>query len=214
MRLRRSLLASSFVVCTVGAAHAQEPPPRIGPYVVDVSAVFPRFSDDPALALSRGLATTDLPGAGLGLDLAGHVYVLKWKAVTLGLGGQLLLAHARKESAAGVEVAGGGVTERLTSFMTQLSLNFGTGDGWSYISGGFGPSTWSIVADGSSSLPADHERISTVNYGGGARWFIKKHIAFHFDVRVHILSPGAPTETMPGSPRTAMFMVGAGVSLK
>jgi hypothetical protein len=210
----RSLLTLLFVVCAARAAHAQEPPPRIGPYVVDVRAAFPRFPSDSILAASRGLTTSDLPNAGLGLDLNAHVYLLKWKAVTFGLGGQLLLARARIESTTATEVAGGGVTERLTSFTPQLSLNFGTGNGWSYISGGVGPSIWSIVPDGSSHQPADDERLNTFNYGGGARWFIRPHLAFHFDVRLHIIAPGAPSDTLPGSPRTQLLIIGAGASFK
>ena len=48
---------------------------------------------------------------------------------------------------------------RRLTFTPQLSLNFGTGDGWSYISGGLGPSIWSIVPDGAQPLPADDERL-------------------------------------------------------
>jgi len=214
MPVRRLFFVLSFVVCIAGAAHAQSPPPRIGPYVVDVRAAFPRFPIDDVLAQSRGLTTSDLPGAGLGLDVNAHVYVFKWKAVTVGLGGQLLLARARVESNGTTEVAGGGVTERLTSFTPQLSLNFGTGDGWSYISGGLGPSIWSVVPDGRPSQAADEERLNTVNYGGGARWFIRPHVAFHFDIRLHIIAPGSPTDTLPGGPRAQLLIVGAGVSFK
>jgi hypothetical protein len=201
-------------VCAARAAHAQGPPPRIGPYVVDVRLAFPRFPIDPVLAESRGLTTGDLPGAGLGLDFNGHVYLFKWKAVTVGLGGQLLIARARVESKPTAIVAGGGVSERLTSITPQLSLNFGSGDGWSYISGGVGPSIWSLVPDGAPEQAADNERLNTFNYGGGARWFIRRHMAIHFDIRVHVIAPGAPTDMLPGSPRTQLFIVGAGVSLK
>ena len=63
----------------------------------------------------------------------------------------------------------------------QLSLNFGNGNGWSYLSVGIGRSLWSITPDGAQSRPIDEEPIRTINYGGGARWFIKPHLAFSLD---------------------------------
>jgi len=32
--------------------------------------------------------------------------------------------------------------------------------------------------------------VRTFNYGGGARWFAKPHLAFHVDVRLHAIDPG------------------------
>ena len=94
------------------------------------------------------------------------------------------------------------MTERYSTLAPQLSFNFGSGNGWSYISGGIGRSIWSIVPDGLDPLPADQERLKTINYGGGARWFIKNHLAFSFDVRFYATSPSESFEFLPGSPRT------------
>ena len=47
------------------------------------------------------------------------------------------------------------ITERFTSIAPQLSFNFGGKRGWSYLSGGIGPSTWSVVPDGSAPLAVD-----------------------------------------------------------
>ena len=33
-------------------------------------------------------------------------------------------------------------------------------------------------------------RLKTINYGGGARWFAKAHVAFSFDVRFYAINPG------------------------
>ena len=57
-------------------------------------------------------------------------------------------------------------------------------------------------------------RCQTVNYGGGARWFIKKHLAFSLDVRFYEIKDGTPIPPVPGSPRTTLFIIAAGVSLK
>ena len=54
----------------------------------------------------------------------------------------------------------------------QLSFNFGTSDGWSYLSVGAGTARVNAEATGSS---------SAINAGGGARWFMKRHLAVGFD---------------------------------
>ena len=41
-----------------------------------------------------------------------------------------------------------------------------------------------------SDYPPDDEPLNTINYGGGARWFIKPHVAFSFDVRFYAINPG------------------------
>lgn len=207
-----SVAATAALASPVGA---QEPPPPIGPFVIDIRGTFPQFTNDLQLAQSRGLVQLELPGVGLGLDVGAHVYVFKWHAMTVGVGGQLTAGRAHSSAAAisGVEVSRA-VTERFTSLGTQLSFNFGTGDGWSYLSGGIGTSKWSVVPDAGAPLPVDDDRLRTLNYGGGARWFIKPHLAFHFDVRVHAIDPGRPEFGLPGSPRTAMLILGAGISIK
>jgi hypothetical protein len=201
-----------FTFASFSSVAAQEPPPRIGPFVHDVHGTIPNFPDDPQLAGSRGLPQADLPGVGLGVHAGAHIYVFKWKAMTVGLGGSVAgaRAHASGKGALGAQA----VTETFAHGAPELSFNFGSGNGWSYISGGIGLSTWSIVPDGSLPSAADEERLRTINYGGGARWFIKKHLAFSFDARFYQIDPGTPTIFGPGSPRTTLLMAGAGISVK
>src|SRR5689334_13923793 len=78
-----------FVVIAVLAAvlpptvSAQdEPPPPIGPFVLDLHGILPSFPDDPQLAESRGMLVSELPGRALGIYAAAHFYPYKWKAVT------------------------------------------------------------------------------------------------------------------------------------
>lgn len=195
---------------------AQEPPPRIGPFVVDVHGTVPRFpSDDPQLAASRALTLDELPGSGLGMHAGAHVYVFKWRAITFGLGADVTVARSRRrggETAYGI--VGRSTTERFMHAAPQLSFNFGDGDGWSYLSGGIGTSTWSIVPDGQPKAAPDVQRLKTINYGGGARWFIKRHLAFSFDVRFYAIDPSEPIPGLPNGPRTTLLMMGAGVSVK
>jgi hypothetical protein len=209
------LAAFALTLSTGARVEAQDPPPPIPRIVVDLRGSFPRFPRDPQLAASRGLEIGELPGGGLGLDAGAHLALFKWKAVTFALGGHLTLGRAQS-SALNVEnqPIRRAVMQRFTSVTPQLSLNFGTGDGWSYLSGGIGPATWSVVPVGAPMQEADQERLRTVNYGGGARWFIKRHVAFTLDVRFHDLDPGSPRGGRPGSPRARLVIMGAGMSLK
>src|SRR5262245_10258981 len=94
MRLSRLVLVSTFLVFGAVNALAQEPPPPIGPLVIDVRGTVPRFEQSDQLAQSRGLVLAELPKTGFGLDAGLHFYVFKWKAVTFGLGGQVTLGRA------------------------------------------------------------------------------------------------------------------------
>ena len=95
----------------------------------------------------------------------------------------------------------------------QLSLNFGNGSGWSYLSAGLGQTTWSLATDDLVDYPPNSDSLKTLNYGGGARWFIKPRLAFSFDVRFYAISPGF-AYIFQGTPRTTLLIIGAGVSLK
>jgi hypothetical protein len=206
------LLCQTVLLAMNGSALAQDEPRPIGRFALDLRGSFPGFPSEPSLAESRGLDARELPGRGLGADAGVHLYLLTWKAVTVGIGGQVTVAtaHASGASAAGVRP----VTTRFTSMAPQLSLNFGGRDGWSYVSVGRGTSTWSIVPEGEIRGPADRERLRTFNYGGGARWFAQPHLAFTFDVRFWEVAPGTPHLERPGSPRTTLLILSAGISVK
>jgi hypothetical protein len=195
---------------------AQDPPPKIGPFVIDLQGTAPGFpSDDQQLADSRGVLLQELPGRGFGLHAGAHVYVLRWKAVTFGLGADLTMSRSHQKPPQITEtVFGRPVTERFTHLAPQLSFNFGDGDGWSYLSGGIGTATWSLVPDGEPPQAPDSERLQTINYGGGGRWFIKRHLAFSFDVRFYAVNPTTPLPGRPNGPRTTLLSMGAGISVK
>jgi hypothetical protein len=210
----RVAVAIALMLCAVApAVHAQEPPPRIPLVVVDLHGAFTNFPNTQGVADSRGLSVDQLPGAAPGADLALHLYPLRWRAITFGIGGQISFERAHHTPTA-ADVASAPTTERFVTGGPQLSFNFGTGTGWSYISGGIGRAVWQIVPDGAAPQDADQARLKMNNYGGGARWFMKKHLAFSFDVRFYAISPGPSTLAMPASPRTRLLIVGAGVSLK
>jgi len=210
-----ALLLTLVWLSLASRAAAQEPPPKIGPFALDVQGTVPRFPDDDQLVQSRDLLASEMPGAGFGLHASANVYVFTWKAVTFGLGADAAFARGhRSAQPISATTTGRPVTERFMHLAPELSFNFGTGDGWSYLSGGIGRSIWSIVPDGRDPLNADRERLETINYGGGARWFVKPHLAFSVDARFYAIYPGTPDGGRPGSPRTTLLIVGAGISVK
>ncbi len=195
-------------------ALGQEPPPRIPIAALDLHVTVPKFPNNPALAASRSMNVAELPGSGFGLHGVVTLYPLKWRAVTFGIGGEVTANRSRSSSPAG-NPALRGAEEKFLSAAPQLSFNFGSGRGWSYLSGGIGVSQWSLIPDDRADpFPSDSERLKTINYGGGARWFAKPHLAFSFDVRFYAINPGSPYLGNPGSPRTTLVIVGAGISLK
>jgi hypothetical protein len=212
--------ASALALVLVFVPHralAQDPPPPIPWVVVDLHGSIPRFpSEDAQLAESRNMQIAELPGSGLGAQIGLHIYPLHTRIVTIGLGGELAIGRARQSPAA---VTATGVTalraseERITSLSPQLSLNFGNGSGWSYLSGGLGTTTWYLATDDLGDYPPNSDRLKTLNYGGGARWFIRPHLAFSFDVRFYAISPGF-AYIFPATPRTTLLVIGAGVSVK
>jgi hypothetical protein len=209
------LILGSFT----SAAFAQDPPKPIPWAVVDLHASIPRFpTDDPDLGASRNMNVVELPGAGLGAQVGLHLYPLHTRVITIGVGGELMMGRARQTPAAGLTLPDGvtplrAAEERITSFAPELSLNFGNGSGWSYLSAGLGQSIWSLSTDDLGDYPPNHDKLKTFSYGGGARWFIKPHVAFSFDARFYVISPGF-AYIFQATPRTTLFIIAAGVSLK
>src|SRR2546425_1455884 len=164
----------TLVMCLTFSSRvrAQEPPPRLGPFVVDFHGTFPTFPNDVVqLANSRGLSLAELPGLGIGVDLGAHVYLLKWRAVTFGIGGELTFgrAHSMPSTAAGQTTGLQPVRERFISAAPQLSFNFGTGHGWSYLSGGIGRAVWAHHPAGEEPGDAALERPAAFDHCGGAQ---------------------------------------------
>lgn len=212
----RVFVISLFILAAVvraRPARAQDPPPRIGPFVVDLHGTFLGFPEDQVVADSRGMTLAELPGSGLGVQVGIHVYPVRWKAITFGVGGEFARISARQTPAEGV-VGVRSAEERFTSLTPQISFNFGTGHGWSYVSAGFGSSTWSVVPQGQDAYPPDSDDVKTLNYGGGARWFAKPHVGFSFDLRVYAINPGSAAFKFPQRLRTSLMMVGVGISVK
>jgi hypothetical protein len=147
------------------------------------------------------------------IQAGAHIYFFRLKAITFGVGAEVATGRSSQTVAAPSTLAP--TVEHFSTFSPQLSFNFGNGHGWSYLSGGVGRAQWAIVPVGQENGPADLEVLKTLNYGGGARWFAKPHLAFSLDVRIYVVSPGTPYfEGSAGGPRTNLLVIGAGISVK
>lgn len=214
---RSGIRTTCAVLCVLLAsgrsAFAQEAGP-IGPFVVDARGTAAFVGQNGPIAAARGLTAPQLPSRTLGFDVAAHVYPFRWKAVTFGIGAALTMTRGRQGAAVddSEEVTGETVETRFNALSPQLSFNFGDGDGWSYISGGLGSSRFAV--DTESGPPDEPPRAKTINYGGGARWFVKDHMAVTFDLRFYAITPVVADLDTPGAPRMTVTVLSIGVSFK
>lgn len=209
------LVAIGLLVCGAAPAAAQvvEPP---GPFVIDARGAFSTVGRSDALALPRGLQVSELPRRVFGIDVGAHVYPVRGP-VTLGVGASLLRIGGTQnpEPLEGGSVADAAVTAgsfTLTGIAPQVSLNFGTARGWSYIGGGYGLSR--LKAGRAESTLESSPQLLTLNVGGGARWFITEHAAFGFDARFYRVGAKELSGDYLGNPTVTLFVMSAGLSFK
>lgn len=212
-----SLLGSACLLLAASRAAAQAPPPPIGPFVIDARVSVPVYPSDDTLAITLGESPGTLPGHGLGFTIGGHWYPFRWKAITFGIGGELFRSKGSREPTPEEFMAATTppptIETRLRAFSPQISFNFGSGVGWSYVSGGMGRATLSIREAGPPSLEPDLSA-TTINYGGGARWFDREHVAFTLDLRIFAMSPVFDEEQALVLPRTTAVILNFGVAFK
>ena len=165
-------------------------------------------------------AGTTAPTRGWGADVGAHVYVLRFRGGAVGVGATWLTARgsAAPEAAPGTTAPASGpaLRTRVTAMAPQISINFGHMLGWSYLSAGLGRTRVRSEVTGPGVLPAalEAEGVKTLNFGGGARWFLNDHLGVGFDVRWHKLSLVPASGTHPGAPRASLLVAGAGIVLK
>ena len=188
--LTRILLVMVLLPVPGAAAQTLNPGPP-GPFVFDFRAAMSGVPTSEAF-VPDSVTTATVPSRGYGGGLGAHVYAIQIGPARLGLGVDLLYARGTTVDA----------TTTLSSVDPQVSANFGTADGWSYLSAGFG-------ATRVNAEPAEvSEAMRSINWGGGARWFLGPHFGVGFDVRVHHISAG---DVVPKSTRVSL---GMGLSLK
>ena len=206
-------LALGLVVLAGNQVSAQEGVARpIGRFVVDVRGSIAAFGQNQELSAPRGFSASLTPKMGLGVEAGAHVYLYRWRQITFGLGGTVHASMGdRSAGALDPDLDGPTLRKRFIAVSPQLSFNFGNRNGWSYISGGLGTSRYSVFSRGGEK---PQRRTSTLNYGGGARWFTGDHLALSLDLRFYALSPLVTTATEAGSPRMTLMVLNVGVSLK
>lgn len=215
--MHRSGTVRSFVVATLllgfsPSALAQDEEP-IGRFIADLRGSFVPYGQNSDFAFSRGYDPNVTPSVGLGFEAGAHFYFLRWRVITFGIGGSFH-ASVGDRSARDDDADPDGPTLRktFTAVSPQLSFNFGGRDGWSYVSGGLGTSRLSLFPLNQETL--SQRSTSTLNYGGGARWFTREHLAFSIDLRFYAKSPLEETETDPASPRMTVMVLSIGASFR
>jgi hypothetical protein len=127
-----------------------------------------------------------VPTRAFGLSVGAHVYVLSLGPARVGVGADYIRFQGTTDTA----------TSGVSAVAPAVSFNFGTSSGWSYLSAGAGRgqvTTSAVRATGT--LEEDSSGLTT-HYGGGARWFLSRHLGIGFDVRWHRLSWGAGATLM------------------
>jgi hypothetical protein len=170
-------------------------------------------------------AATTVPSRAYGIDAGAHVYLMQVGAARLGIGATYLRARGTASPAAAAATSGASgsgavqattpaVAALVTTIAQQVSVNFGSRAGWSYLSAGIGRARISTRASAFGTTQArllESGARQAINVGGGARWFAKPRLAFSFDVRFHIV--GAGGEATP-TPRTTLLAASVGMSLR
>jgi hypothetical protein len=154
------------------AAQSLNPGPP-GPFVVDARGVVSGIPTSEAFVPPDATVAT-LPSRGFGGSIGGHVYGFRSGPGRFGIGADMTFARGTTVDA----------KTTFSSIDPQLSYNFGTSDGWSYLSAGVG------VAHVSADPAGLSESVQSLNWGGGARWFLRPHIGIGFDIRVRHLAAG------------------------
>ncbi|MEO8070402.1 MAG: hypothetical protein ABI652_03300 [Acidobacteriota bacterium] len=219
MRTLARLLTVATLVLVIGRpAIAQQPKP-LPVVVVDLRAFYPKLGQDPVTAKDLStdeleIAATDLPGRGVGGVIGVHLYPVRGKNIALGVGAEAMRTsgHAQRQDEEGLPV-GPSIHQRFAGTSVALSINFGHRNGWSYVSAGIGPTSFSTyIGDTAPAKPPPTH--STINLGAGARWFNLNHLAFCFDLRFYLSRPEAITPPYPGRARQRLLIMSAGIAIK
>ncbi len=218
--MRAALVATLLVLLVVPAAAQTPVQPPVAPLpiaplprvVFDVRGGFASSGQDATTATGLKVASTDMPGRLRSAVVGLHVYPFRRGGFKLGFGGELLMgsAAAQKTDTAGKAV-GPVIRRRLNAVSGQISLNFGKGGGWSYLTAGSGPLKFESYLDQAT---PDSVGASTLNYGGGARWFTNAHLAFAVDLRFYLTRPALATTLTAARERQRIFLLSLGISLK
>jgi len=184
------------------------------PFVVfDLRGARTSLGNDDTTASDLNVLGEQLPGKGFALSGGVHTYPFRRHGFAIGLGVEGILTRASAKDVldkSGVVIPE--VSRSLSGVAGILSLNFGGRDGWSYLSGGVGPLRFETI---SSEIPHGEAPTNlTQNFGGGARWFVKPHMAVGFDVRLYLTRPEVTTTESAGRDRMNVVVIAVGITLR
>lgn len=184
-------------------------------FVVDARATWAALKQEQTVASALAIDVNQLPSRGLGIILGAHVYPIRMKSVAIGVGAEWLRVRGSNTVEALVEGGEDGpvIQTRWNHFSPQVSVNFGGRDGWSYLTVGLGRSSLTTERQ---DLPQEEAEsgAGTLNYGGGARWFVNKHLAFTFDLRWYSVSAQEATTGRIAMPKSRMRVFSGGIALR
>jgi len=149
---------------------------------------------------------TIVPARGFGLEGGVHFYPWGWGSRRIGVGADISWTRGSVTPTVNSSTATGTITGialpdvavSMRVLSPQVSINFGTSGGWSYLTAG-GGGAW---VHSTAARSEKSQAVADINTGGGARWFLTDHVGVGFDLRVHWIG---------GS---ALFAASAGFSLK
>jgi hypothetical protein len=205
VRVRR-IMAVLVALCGFagGADAVAQPPGPVGPYVVDFRVATTSLPTDPSFYPAID-SDALIPGRAWGGGIAGHIYPASIGPARVGIGAGVLRARGTASVDGGEDIVA-----VMTVLAPEVSFNFGSGMGWSYVGAGagFGQMTTRVRGVDDSVARGSPGGVMTVNAGAGARWFSSRRLAFGFDVRYHRIAAGE------GTPVTSLLVVSAGLSLR
>ncbi len=205
--LPAAVAAVVVVLAMPVAATAQSREPLQG-LVVDVrlaTVALPTTAGWTPTALPNGAV---VPGRSFGLDGGATVFVGPGRHRRLGLGVGTVVAQGR---ATGLDPAPT-VTSRVMAVAPHGSMNFGHRLGWSYLSLGVGAAHVTSEVAGVTEAPSKWS--TALHYGGGARWFVTRHIAVSLDLRFWALMPRPASDDRPSAPATTRVAFSAGLGFR
>lgn len=215
------LLWALFAITRPAIAQQDEPLPKFAADLHAATVGLPQ-ADGWVPVVS---ADTMLPGRSWGLAVGATAYPFRLGIFTFGVGASFSTAKGSGESLKITSGSGANATTRVTPIVhtgiiniaPQVSINFGHKLGWSYLSAGVGRSKVTSRADAIGETPAmvvPEAWNQAINFGGGAKWFMKPHLGASFDVRFVKLGSRSPTELLPSAQRTQMWTISAGISVQ
>lgn len=174
------------------AAQGQDP---VAGYVLDLRGATSGLPAETAFFPGIPLDTV-VPARGFGFDVGAHVYLFRLGPSRVGLGANYVRVRGTTM----------GIVATASIIAPQVSLNFGTANGWSYLSAGFGSARINTrFDDEAGAVSAESGGLDATNYGGGARWFLARRLAVGFDARFHRIS---------GPPKASLFAMSVGFSVR